>query len=151
MGLHDRIAVQRGPTGDTEPVDGVEPRRVDPYADLKTSIHNACIQQLGVELLKRESEEDLSDRVLRAVTEQLALDRTPLTRDERHQLVREITDDILGYGPIEPLLQDDSVTEVMVNASDRVYVERAGKIERVDIAFVDDAHLLRIIDKIVSQ
>ena len=60
--------------------------------------------------------------MLRAVAEQLALDRTPLTRDERKQIVREITDDILGYGPLEPLLRDDSVTEVMVNNYDRVFV-----------------------------
>src|SRR5664280_2597869 len=113
MGLHDRIAIQRGQASEHDSGAGheaEEPRRVDPYAELKTSIHNACIQQLGGELLKRESEEDLSERVLRAVTEQLALDRTPLTREERHRLVREIADDILGYGPIEPLLQDDSVT-----------------------------------------
>jgi pilus assembly protein CpaF len=89
--------------------------------------------------------------VLRVVTEQLALDRTPLTREERRQVTREITDDILGYGPLEPLLRDDSVTEVMVNNHDRVYVERNGKIEISDAAFVDSAHLLRIIDKIVSQ
>ena len=87
----------------------------------------------------------------RSVTEQLALDRTPLTREERRQIVREITDDILGYGPLEPLLRDDSVTEVMVNNFDMVFVERNGKIERTQIAFVDQQHLLRIIDKIVSQ
>jgi pilus assembly protein CpaF len=85
------------------------------------------------------------------VTEQLALDRTPLTREERRQLVREITDDILGYGPLEPLLRDDSVTEVMVNGADRIYIERNGKIQQAGVTFVDDAHLLRIIDKIVSQ
>jgi pilus assembly protein CpaF len=89
--------------------------------------------------------------VLRAVTEQLTLDRTPLTREERRQLVREITDDILGYGPLEPFLRDDSVTEVMVNAYDRIYVERSGRLERTPAAFVDNAHLMRIIDKIVSQ
>ena len=60
------------------------------------------------------------------------LDRTPLTREERRQIVREITDDILGYGPLEPLLRDDSVTEVMVNDFDRIYVEREGKLERSD-------------------
>ena len=91
------------------------------------------------------------ERVLRVVTEELALDRTPLTREERRRIVREIADDILGYGPIEPLLADDSMTEVMVNACDKVYVERAGKIERRPTSFVDDAHVMRIIDKIVSQ
>ncbi|HET7856148.1 MAG TPA: CpaF family protein, partial [Gaiellaceae bacterium] len=69
----------------------------------------------------------------------------------RRRLVREITDDILGYGPLEPLLRDDSVTEVMVNNFDRIYIERDGKLERTDVAFADNAHLLRIIDKIVSQ
>src|SRR5918912_713776 len=83
--------------------------------------------------------------------EQPALDRTPLTREERRRIVREITDDILGYGPLEPLLRDDSVTEVMVNNFDRIYVERNGKIGRSTVSFVDNAHLLRIIDKIVSQ
>jgi pilus assembly protein CpaF len=85
------------------------------------------------------------------VTEQLALDRTPLTREERRQIVREISDDILGYGPLEPLLSDDSVTEIMVNAHDRIYVERSGRLERASSGFVDNAHVLRIIDKIVSQ
>ena len=109
------------------------------------------IATVGVELFKQEMTEDLHERVLRSVTEQLVLDRTPLTREERRQIVREITDDILGYGPLEPLLRDDSITEVMVNAYDRIYCERAGKIERTTAAFVDNAHLLRIIDKIVSQ
>src|SRR6185437_5431756 len=86
-----------------------------------------------------------------AVTEELTLSGTPLTRNERRELVRELTDDILGYGPLEPLLADDSVTEVMVNSADRVYVERSGKIERTAVRFADDAHVMRIIDKIVSQ
>src|SRR5213080_1306486 len=79
------------------------------------------------------------------------LNHKPLTREERRQIIREITDDILGYGTLEPFLRDDSVTEVMVNAYDRVYVERGGKLERTDVRFVDDAHVMRIIDKIVSQ
>ena len=96
-------------------------------------------------------DEDLADQVYRAVTEELALDRTPLTRDERREIVRQLTDDILGYGPIEPLLRDESVTEIMVNGPDKVYVERNGKLERTDVRFVDDSHVMRIIDKIVSQ
>jgi pilus assembly protein CpaF len=164
MGLHDRL--KGGSTnGDGAGLDETLAQRndaavaqqqaeraaVDPYAELKTRVHHACIAKLGPELFTAETTGDLSERVLRAVTEQLALDRTPLTRDERRQLVREITDDILGYGPLEPLLRDDSVTEVMVNGADRIYIERNGKIEKAGVTFVDDAHLLRIIDKIVSQ
>ena len=88
---------------------------VDPYAELKTRIHHAVIETVGVELFKQEMTEDLHDRVLRAVTEQLVLDRTPLTREERRQIVGDITDDILGYGPIEPLLCDDEITDILVN------------------------------------
>jgi pilus assembly protein CpaF len=164
MGLHDRLKGGNGngtgasladtTSARTEPLTAAAPQErggADPYAELKTRVHHACIAKLGPELFTAETTGDLSERVLRAVTEQLALDRTPLTRDERRQLVREITDDILGYGPLEPFLRDDSVTEVMVNGGERIYIERAGKIELTDSSFVDDAHLLRIIDKIVSQ
>jgi pilus assembly protein CpaF len=166
VGLHDRIAKQQNGNGDgtavaeqpgghgehhAAPVHAAPQQAKDPYAELKTRIHHAVIAKLGPELFKRETTEDLHERVLHAVTEQLALDRTPLTREERRQIVREIADDILGYGPLEPLLNDDSITEVMVNAHDRIYIERHGKIERTDTGFVDDAHVLRIIDKIVSQ
>src|SRR5256884_1401784 len=158
MGLHDRLKTPNGSSSATaELLTGQSQYEVpssapaqDPYAELKTRIHHACIATLGAELFKREATGDLNERVTRAVTEQLVLDRTPLTREERRQIIREITDDILGYGPLEPFLRDDSVTEVMVNAHDRIYVERLGKIDRTDAAFVDNAHLLRIIDKIVS-
>ena len=155
MGLHDRlnrsgsaaaVDLHLAQIEDAEPV-----RAKDPYAELKTRVHHEVIATLGAELFKADANDNMSERVLRAVTEQLTLDRTPLTREERRQLVREITDDILGYGPLEPFLRDDSVTEVMVNAYDRIYVERAGRFERTPAAFVDNAHLLRIIDKIVSQ
>ncbi|MGH3045441.1 MAG: CpaF family protein [Gaiellaceae bacterium] len=164
MGLHDRLRGSNGSNAlddlDEVPVvrvegasgrDSLGDRPADPYAELKTRVHHACIAKLGPELFGARTGEDLSERVLRAVTEQLALDRTPLTRDERRQIVREISDDVLGYGPLEPYLRDDSVTEVMVNGPDRIYVERSGKLEETKSTFVDDAHLLRIIDKIVSQ
>ncbi|HWG55150.1 MAG TPA: CpaF family protein [Gaiellaceae bacterium] len=169
MGLHDRLSRQNGngagssvaerPAALAGPVAGQHAPATpsgaagagDPYAELKTRIHHAVIAKLGPELFKRETAEDLSERVLHAVTEQLALDRTPLTREERRRIQREISDDVLGYGPLEPLLRDDSITEVMVNNHDRIFVERDGRIERTEATFVDNAHLLRIIDKIVSQ
>ncbi|MEX2210235.1 MAG: CpaF family protein [Gaiellaceae bacterium] len=149
MGLHDRLsrngdgaqAVALAPAAELPP---------DPYAGLKARVHHSCIAKLGPELFNQDPE-DLGDRVYRAVTEELALAGTPLTREERREIVRQLTDDILGYGPLERLLADDTVTEVMVNGPDHVYVERAGKIERSGLRFLDDAHLMRIIDKIVSQ
>ena len=164
MGLHDRL--KTNPNGNGSATATAEPTRTggspmvrvvesgpsDPYAELKARIHHACISKLGPEVFnKASSAEELDDLVVHAVTEQLILDRTPLTREERQQLVKEIADDILGYGPLEPFLADDSVTEVMVNGSEQVYVERSGKLELTTATFLDDAHLLRIIDKIVSQ
>jgi pilus assembly protein CpaF len=157
MGLHDRISKQGEGVASLAVVgNGHRPAPTatvagDPYAELKARVHHQCIAKLGPELFRQDSSEDLADQVYRAVTEELALDRTPLTREERREVVRQLTDDILGYGPIEPLLRDDSVTEVMVNAFDRVYVERHGKLELSDVRFVDESHVLRIIDKIVSQ
>ncbi|MEP6910763.1 MAG: CpaF family protein [Actinomycetota bacterium] len=163
MGLHDRIksgdngggpeeqpmALASNPAiGETSKAEG---SAADPYSELKTRVHHACIAKLGPQLFTTETSENLSERVLREVTEQLTLDRTPLTREERRRIVREISDDILGYGPLEPLLRDDTVTEVMVNNFDRIFIEREGKLEQSPTTFADNAHLLRIIDKIVSQ
>src|SRR5438876_3158449 len=158
MGLHDRISRQGEggaavalaiATNGHGPV--AAPPEADPYAELKARIHHACIAKLGPELYKQDGTEELSERVYRSVTEELTLDRTPLTREERRELVRQLTDDILGYGPLEQLLRDDSVTEIMVNTFDRIYVERSGKLELSAARFVDSSHVLRIIDKIVSQ
>src|SRR5579885_1327795 len=143
MGLHDRISRN----GDAEAAEAAAPEVVvDPYAELKAKVHHACIAKLGPELYKQEAGA-LADHVYRAVSEELVLAGTPLTREERRQLVRQLTDDILGYGPLEPFLADASITEVMVNGCDRIYVERGGKIERTQARFIDDVHLMRIIDK----
>jgi pilus assembly protein CpaF len=171
MGLQDRIdhASHQGPNGHApssetlvvEPPAAPEPTRPvvvepspvrarDPYADLKSDIHRACIAKLGTELLVTDGSEDLTHQVNEAVAAELALDKTPLSREEREQIAREIADDILGYGPLEPFLRDDTVTEVMVNGAQNIYVERDGKIERTASTFLDDKHVLRIIDRIVS-
>ncbi|HEY3921746.1 MAG TPA: CpaF family protein [Gaiellaceae bacterium] len=147
MGLHDRLVKNGDANGSgVAALEAV----VDPYAELKANIHHACIAKLGPELFRQDPNE-LSDNVFKAVTEELTLAGTPLTRDERRELVKQLTDDILGYGPLEQLLADDSVSEVMVNSSDHVYIERNGKLEPAPVRFADDAHVMRIIDKIVSQ
>ncbi|MDX6552704.1 MAG: pilus assembly protein CpaF, partial [Gaiellales bacterium] len=126
----------------------------DPFADLKTRVHKDIIARLGPRLFNADatkSDTDLEATVNEAVTEVLALEKTPLTRQERQEIIRQISDDILGYGPLEPFLRDDSITEVMVNDHSTIYIERHGKITRTNAQFVDDQHLLRIIDKIISR
>ena len=149
--LRESAAAPSAPGGALREQRPTESHRGDPFASLKTRVHRACIDKLGSQLFGAAIDDDLTEVVRQTVEEELTADRTPLTRDEHSRLVREITDDILGYGPLEPMLEDDSITEVMVNAFDRIYVERAGKLEPTQVAFLDNAHLMRIIDKIVSQ
>src|SRR4051812_1381235 len=128
-------------------------RRRDPVLDeLRQKIHHHLIDELGPILYdKRLSEEDLRRRVQEQLQNALAQERAPLSAADKAQLIQDVSDDILGYGPIDRLLRDDDITEVMVNGPTSVYVERSGKVEKTTASFVDDTHLRRIIDKIVGQ
>ena len=123
----------------------------DPYGELKTRVQRAVIAKLGPRLFGNTGTADLRKQVTDGVTVEIDKEETPLAKTDRERLIRELTADILGYGPLEPFLAEDEVTEIMVNGFDRIYVEREGRIEATDAAFVDDDHLIRIIDKIVSQ
>jgi pilus assembly protein CpaF len=140
--LAERLQVDQG---------SVRARARDPHAELKTKIHRICIARLGSAFLNLEGSDELARRVREIVSEELNGEEMPLSPNDRSELERQIADDILGYGPLEPFLRDPSITEVMVNKADQVYVERAGRIEETEASFLDDAHLLRIIDRIVSQ
>jgi pilus assembly protein CpaF len=131
--------------------DQARARAKDPHAELKTRIHRACISRLGAAFLNLEGSDELERRVQEVVSEELKSEEVPLSPSERALLERQIADDVLGYGPLEPFLRDPTVTEIMVNGYDQVYIERAGVIQETDSSFLDDAHLLRIIDRIVSQ
>jgi pilus assembly protein CpaF len=128
-------------------------KRRDPVLDeLRQRIHHHLIDELGPILYdKRLSEDDLRRRVHEQLHAALAQERAPLSAADKAQLIQDVSDDILGYGPIDRLLKDEEVSEVMVNGPDSVYVERAGRIEKTVASFVDETHLRRIIDKIVSQ
>src|SRR5437870_6013218 len=128
-------------------------RRRDPVLDeLRQKIHHHLIDELGPILYDRRlSEDDLRRRVQEQLHAALAKERAPLSAADKAQLIQDVSDDVLGYGPIDRFLKDVDVTEVMVNGPESVFVERHGKIERVPVSFVDDTHLRRIIDKIVGQ
>ena len=123
----------------------------DPYGELKTRVQRAVIAKLGPRLFGNTAASDLRKQVTDGVTHEIDQEETPLAQTDRERLIRELTADILGYGPLEPFLAEDEVTEIRVNGFDKIYVERAGVIEATDASFVDDDHLTRIIDKIVSQ
>ena len=120
--------------------------------DMRQKMHQFVIHELGPLLFdQRVGEADLRRQVDEQLHRALSQERLALTGAERQQLVQSVTDDVLGYGPIDQLLREEDITEVMVNGPDRVYVERAGRIEKTAVRFVDEVHVRRIIDKIVSQ
>ncbi len=129
---------------------GAPVRRSVAVDELRRRTHDRLIDELGPEL----QDDRLSEEELRFKVRELlgaALRGASLSAAERAEVVQDVSDDILGYGPISRYLEDDTVTEVMVNGPAKVYVERGGKIERVAETFLDEDHLRRIIDKIVSQ
>ncbi|HEX4531105.1 MAG TPA: CpaF family protein [Acidimicrobiia bacterium] len=121
--------------------------------EMRQKMHQFVIHELGPLLTdQRVSEAELRRQVDEQLLRALSQERLALTVAERQALVQSVTDDVLGYGPIDQLLRDDSITEVMVNGPHHVYVERSGKLTLVDeVKFADETHLRRIIDKIVSQ
>ena len=126
--------------------------RRDPIMDeLRQRIHAHLIDELGPILYdNRLSGDELRRKVHEQLLMILGQERAPLSAADKAQLIQEVSDDILGYGPIDKLLSDDNVSEVMVNGPDMVFVERGGKVERDPTSFVDADHLRRVIDKIVS-
>jgi pilus assembly protein CpaF len=127
-------------------------RTSDHFAAVKRRVHGALLDTLGPKLYdERLDEHELELRVRNSLQTVLEQDDTPMTLADRGRMATEVADEILGHGPLEPLLRDPGISEVMVNGPDRIYVERKGKLQLVDAAFTDESHLRRIIDKIVSR
>jgi pilus assembly protein CpaF len=147
VSLYKRLHEQQGNGA------GTVNKRRDPVLDeLRQKIHHHLIDELGPILYdKRLSEDDLRRRVQDQLHAARPVERAPLSAADKAQLIQDVSDDILGYGPIDRLLKDEDITEVMVNGPDRVFIERSGKVEKTGASFVDETHLRRIIDKIVGQ
>ncbi len=125
--------------------------RANVYYELKTRIHRQLIERLDLAKLHLLPEDLVQQQIRRIVEEMVATEATPLSRQEREQLVIEIQHETFGLGPIEPLMQDPTVSDILVNGARSVYVERRGKLEHTTVVFRDDAHLLQIIERIVSR
>ncbi|MBO9542282.1 CpaF family protein [bacterium] len=155
-------AAPEASTGGTKPL--VAPKSVeiavraaDPLADLKSRVHRMLVENMRQQALDETSSPEQIKEAIREVLETALASpegsgaHRLLARSDRDRLVEEIYNDMLGLGPLEPLLGDDSISEIMVNNPRKVYVERGGRITKIDVAFSDDGHLLRVIDRIVSK
>jgi len=165
MSLSDRIAGRAFATAPPAPTPGAPAALpahppVAPLADrqgraplveARRRVHQALLAMLGPQLYETSDETELGARVKDAIAEVLARDEFPLSAADRARIAREVADEVLGHGPIEPLLRDPDVTEIMVNGAGQIYVERFGRIHPVDAEFVDESHLRRVIDRIVSR
>jgi pilus assembly protein CpaF len=120
--------------------------------DVKIQVHAELLKQLGPSLYTSDMDQHELDQRVRAVLgDVLAGQERPISNKDRQRITQEISDDILGYGPIEPFLRDPSVTEIMVNGPDNIWLERSGRLEQAHANFDDEGHLRRTIDKIVSR
>jgi pilus assembly protein CpaF len=121
------------------------------YQDLKFTLHRKLLDKINLDALVSIETQQLRNEVRQALTALVDSEQTLLSAVERNQIVAEVLDEVFGLGPLEPLLQDPSISDILVNGHHQVYVERRGQLELTSVTFKDDNHLLRIIDKIVSQ
>ncbi len=143
-----RRNVSRVP-GQVAPVDK-ERKRKERLGEIKLELHKRLLDNLNLSALETATESDLRAEIVAISGEALDEMGVVLNREERQTLNQDLYDEVTGLGPLEPLLKDDSVNDILVNGPQQVFVERAGKLELTDTTFKDERHLLRIIDKIVS-
>jgi pilus assembly protein CpaF len=120
------------------------------YQDLKSTVHRDLISRVDLERVANQRDDHTRGQVLAVIQDLIANLKTPLSGRERERLALEVLDEVFGLGPLEPVLQDPSVSDILVNGPRQVYVERGGVLEESSIMFKDNAHLMNIIDKIVS-
>ena len=142
MELHERLAANRQVALASGP---------DPFAEVKNRIHFAVIGDLGPELVSADLESAaMRERVAADIQDHLA-EEVGISREDRERLANEIADDILGHGPLERPLADETVTEIMINGPFEIWVEREGRLYETNVRFTDESHLRRVINKIVAQ
>jgi pilus assembly protein CpaF len=156
MSLADRLdSVRRAAQNGAEsqsPAPSERHRVIDPFAAVKAGVHQALLDSLGPQLYDPHLDQsELEMKVRHTLQDVIDQEETPLSLADRTRIAQEVSDEILGHGPLEPLLRDSEISEIMVNGADSIYVERAGKLYPVETRFASEAHLRRTIDKIVGR
>lgn len=127
-----------------------EKKRKERLTELKVAIHRRLLEDLNLSALESATEQNLKQEIASLASEALDEMSVALNKDDRLALNQELYDEVMGLGPLEPLLKDETINDILVNGPKRIFIERAGKLELSDVTFRDERHLLRIIDKIVS-
>ncbi|MBA3320831.1 MAG: CpaF family protein [Pyrinomonadaceae bacterium] len=120
------------------------------FQEMKSRLHRAIINRMDLTKLGQLEPDQLHSEVAKLAEGLLAVERTPLSMNERERLVEEVRHELFGLGPLEPLLADSTISDILVNSPYSIYVERRGKIESTDVTFKDSEHLMRVIERIVS-
>ncbi|MFM0168175.1 CpaF family protein [Paraburkholderia sediminicola] len=159
MSLREQLMIQSGtlPFDSASPAtaaagaaaDSLAARRA--YQQLKMNIHQAIIDRVELDKLQRLSPEQIKRELAQLVERIVDEDKIPMNELERRRLAQDVHDEMVGLGPLEPLLNDPTISDILVNTSQHVYVERRGRLEHTDVTFYDDAHLMKIIERIVSR
>jgi len=126
-------------------------RAADRIFELKSEIHRKLLGVLNLERVSSIPKDRVRAEIGRVVERLLEDERVPMTTAEQNKIIEEVLDEVLGLGPLEPLLKEPSISDILVNGFDKVYIERGGRLSRTAVRFKDNAHLLHIIEKIVSQ
>ena len=144
---------QIGPAAAATRIPSAADTRQKDYQHLKARVHQDLLNRLNLERLTRVKREEAEPEIRRVITVIIdgLKDTTPMSLLERETLVTDVINELFGLGPLEALLRDPSISDILVNRADQVYIEREGKIEETDIIFKDDRHLLQIIERIVSS
>jgi pilus assembly protein CpaF len=159
MGLRDRLNKKPEPATGTYSTSATPTRQMaqlpghsaDSYHELKHELHNKLIEKIDLATIDKLPREQLRDELRLILNQLLAISDLPLNRVEREQMVEELLDEVTGLGPLEPLLADTTISDIMVNGYATCYIERFGKLELTPVRFRDNAHLQQIITRIVSR
>jgi pilus assembly protein CpaF len=146
--------LDRDMTGRTSILEANQWARVDlkpkAYQEMKSTLHRDLLSRIDLEKLNYLDDNHARSQIFAVIQDLVAHSNTPLSATERERLAREVLDEVFGLGPLEPLLQDPTINDILVNTYSSVYVERAGLLEKTDVTFKDNLHLMHIIEKIVS-
>src|SRR4029078_9644193 len=121
------------------------------YQDLKFTLHRKLLDRINLEMLSSVAVERVRAEVRSAVAKLVEEEKTPLSLGEKDRIIGEVLDEVFGLGPLEPLLADPTISDILVNTPKLIYIERAGKLYRTPVQFKDNAHLMRIIEKVVAR